>query len=33
MKLEFPKHDVLEVPKIQDDLESFILKAWCEKKY
>jgi hypothetical protein len=31
VKLEFPEHDVLEVEKIQDDLESCILKACCDK--
>jgi hypothetical protein len=31
VKLEFPKHDLLKVPKIQDDLESCILKVWCVK--
>jgi hypothetical protein len=31
VKLEFPKHDVLEVEKTQDDLESCILKARCDK--
>ncbi len=32
VKLEFPKHDVLEVEEIQDDLESCILKACCDKR-
>jgi hypothetical protein len=27
LKLEFPKHDVLEIEKNQDDLESCILKV------
>jgi len=31
VKLEFPEHDVLEVEKIQDDLESHILKACYDK--
>jgi len=31
VKLEFPKHDVLEIEEMQDDLESCILKARCEK--
>ncbi len=31
MKLEFLEHDVLEIEKIQDDLESHILKA-CSNK-
>jgi hypothetical protein len=31
VKLEFPEHDVLEVQEIQDDLESYILKARCDK--
>jgi hypothetical protein len=31
VKLEFPEHDVLEVEKIQDDLESYILKACYDK--
>ncbi len=31
VKLEFPKHDLLKVPEIQDDLESSILKVWCVK--
>jgi hypothetical protein len=31
LKFEFPKHDVLEVEKIQDDLESCIVKVWCDK--
>ncbi len=31
LKLEFPKHDVLEIEKNQDDLESCILKARCDK--
>jgi hypothetical protein len=30
-KLEFLKHDVLEVEEIQDNLESFILKACYDK--
>ncbi len=31
VKLEFPKHDVLKVKEIRDDLESRILKACCDK--
>ncbi len=31
MKLEFLEHDVLEVEEIQNDLESCILKARCDK--
>ncbi len=31
VKLEFPEHDVLKVEEIQDDLESCILKARCDK--
>jgi len=31
VKLEFPEHDVLEVQEIQHDLESYILKAHCDK--
>ncbi len=31
MKLEFPGHDFLKVKEIQDDLESCILKACCDK--
>jgi hypothetical protein len=31
VKLEFPKHDVLKVKEIQDDLESCILNACCNK--
>jgi hypothetical protein len=31
LKFEFPKHDVSEVEKIQDDLESCILKVRCDK--
>jgi hypothetical protein len=31
VKLEFLEHDVLEMEEIQDDLESHILKACCDK--
>jgi hypothetical protein len=31
VKLEFLEHDVLELEEIQDDLESCILKACCDK--
>jgi hypothetical protein len=31
MNLEFLEHDVLEVEKIQDDLEFHILRAYCDK--
>ncbi len=31
VKLEFLEHDVLKVKEIQDDLESCILKACCDK--
>jgi hypothetical protein len=31
LKFECPKHDVLEVEKIKDDLESCILKVQCDK--
>jgi hypothetical protein len=31
VKLEFLKHDVLEVEEIQDNLESLILKARYDK--
>jgi hypothetical protein len=31
VKLEFLEHHVLEVKEIQDDLESHILKAHCNK--
>jgi len=31
VKLEFLEHDVLEVEKIQNDLESHILEACCDK--
>jgi hypothetical protein len=31
VKLEFLEHDVLEVEEIQNDLESHILKACCDK--
>jgi len=31
VKFEFLEHDVLQVEKIQDDLESHILKTCCDK--
>jgi hypothetical protein len=31
LNFEFPKHYVLEIEKIQDDLESCILKVQCDK--
>jgi hypothetical protein len=31
VKLEFQKHDVLEIEEMQDDLESHILRAHYDK--